>query len=138
MSTKRTPLRRAHHPPISDEMVRVWEELRAIVAGGGHRTWEQQGGQKSRFYDLNTKLSNELLNRGPHEAPMRATLVYGPCPTNDEGWKRWGISEQWQKESYESAFELARLLDAAAAAARRYTRPQVSTAKMPEREPHEL
>ena len=137
MSTKRTPLRRAHHPPISDEMVRVWEELRAIVAGGGHRTWEQQGGQKSRFYDLNTKLSNELLNRGPHEAPMRATLsMVRVRPMTKVGSD--GASASSGKESYESAFELARLLDAAAAAARRYTRPQVSTAKMPEREPHEL
>jgi hypothetical protein len=99
---------------ISPEMVATWNELRLIVAAGDHLFWEDEGGQKRRYYDLDTKLSNELLHRLPHECPMTATLVYGPCPVDDAEWKRWGIEQEWQKQSYEDAFELKRLLDEAA------------------------
>ncbi len=105
-----------NHPAISDEMIRVWRMLKAIKASGTDWHWEDEGGRRREYFDLNTRLNHELMGMMPHETPPIRAAVCGPPPADGDeaGWKRFDVQQQWQKESYRRAHRLALLLDKAA------------------------
>src|SRR5262245_31617926 len=111
-------------PEFSSEMLAIWQELREIVAAGDHEFWEDEGGKKGRYYDLDVRLTNLLLGLGPHQwSPIRALNPLPPLH-DDEAWGR--VRERWRRESRIKAHRLAKALDAALAAQRRKARRRKS------------
>ncbi len=71
------------------------------------------------YYDLNTRLNNEILGLLPHEGSPIWAARFGPPPASlfdDAAWTRLDCREQWSRESFVRAWKLAGMLDAAAQA----------------------
>ena len=66
MPTKRTPLSRLRKPVITEEMVSLFRTGLEILEQGADQRWEEVGGRRGEYLDLDLRLNIVLLQQAWH------------------------------------------------------------------------
>jgi hypothetical protein len=98
---------------ITAEMVSIWRRLHEIASCGDDQFWEEEGGRKREFYNLELELHHRHFGLRPHQ--------FDAFEARDERIPSF-CTQDWQRADYRRAHALSKLLDRAAEKASRAAR----------------
>jgi hypothetical protein len=106
MTTKRRPLNRSQHPPITPEMIELFERGTAILEAGDHERWEDdpQPGRRREYLDVNKRLNITLLKQGWHQESVLSPRLDHRMPaymTSLASGRDWHLSQGWRRSLME-------------------------------------
>jgi hypothetical protein len=99
MTTKRRPLNRSQHPPITLQMVELFARSCAIQEVGDHLRWggDQVPGRRREFLDIETDLNIRLLKQPWHAVSVLDPALDGQRPRYMDhlaSGQHWHVSVQ--------------------------------------------
>jgi hypothetical protein len=96
MPTKRTPLSRPRKPTVTEEMLTLFRTGLEILEQGADQRWEEEGGRRGEYLDLDLRLNIVLLQQAWHESACsilgsitRCRATWSASPAAATGTSAW-------------------------------------------------